>query len=212
MDQTKPERPSPRYTYSAPLTDPTSLQSLLPVTFPLPTQQPLDLKLPETKVSRKRKASDVEDLGMSQPYRRPRQERSEDATINPQSLTTPLASTQYQYMDDPYGGQLPVSTPPYPAWQPGPPARNASMTVDPYYAPPYDVESTSSWSHRSSVTSTASQSMAPPYAPSFQQSYGVQYPPAPQPQHQPQMYPSPGSYSRRVFSSLPSMAWANMVK
>ncbi|KAL9090963.1 MAG: hypothetical protein Q9159_001706 [Coniocarpon cinnabarinum] len=225
MDQTRPERPLSRYSsYTAPLTDPEStLQSLLPSTFPVASQHPLELKLPEAKTTRKRKASDVEDLTMQRQYQRPRRD---DGTIDPQSLTTPFTTAPYvsEY------STLPHTAPSYATWQAPPPVRTTSAPGDsqPGQMPYSYLESSpvpSSYSHRSSIASTGSQSMGPVYAnatpfqPSYSnlpypsQSYG---PPPPPPQssdyqtsysqstYQPQSYPAV-SYGQ---SSYPSHAEA----
>ena len=175
MDPGKPERSSPRQSNS--LTDPTSYQSLLPVNFSAPAPRPLQLKLPETKGSRKRKASEVEGLTMPQStYPRQMEDLSNPQTINPQNLTTSSASsTQAQYSTY---TSLPMTSSSY-GWQQQPQsfARRVSAPAQSPY--PYD-NSMSTWmqgsspgtSRTPSIASTGSQSMSAEQMYSMQSAYG----------------------------------------
>ena len=157
---------------AAPLTDPTSFQSLhLVPDFTAPTR-PLQLKFPDVGQSRKRKASDVEDLTMSQQQNHRR--RTLPQTINPSTLTsTSSDAVPLQYSAVDYASQMPVSTAQYQtAWQ-QPQTRRDSAPPSVY--PTYGINPTSTWypdqspSQRSSISmaSTGSQSMTPmqPFAP-----------------------------------------------
>ena len=195
MDHSKPERSASRHPYPAPLTDPTtSLQSYYASDWSIPSQPPLELKLPEKGISRKRKASDDDELDMSQPFQRPRRD---DATIDPQSLTAPFTTSSYAPPQ--YVPTAPTTTSPYSTYQPTP-----SLRTTPAPAPlelvtnqlPYAyVESSPSVpssypSQRSSITSTGSQSMAPFYGNS--QSFQPAYPQTgyPQASYAPPNYPN----------------------
>lgn len=160
MDKEKPQRPSPRQTAS--LTDPTSLQSLLPANYPVPPR-PIQLRLPETRTSRKRKASDVEDLTMSNhPRSKSRREGdSRPETINPsETLITTSAYGEFTPVTmatSTYGfhspqqvdrrGSAPATDPSYNYYTFGP--------VVPDSSPRQSVSSTPS------VTSTTSGPMVP---------------------------------------------------
>ena len=153
--------------HPAPLTDPTSLQSSLPL-FPVPSQSPLDLRLPDTRLSRKRKASQIDESTMSQPpYQRIRgEEQIPPPTIDPSTLTTPFASPS-QYSTDPYSN-MPAATTSFGTWQPMPPrVRTSSTPTESFpnqyaYHPWGSISSDTSImsqspSHGSSATTTASQ-------------------------------------------------------